>query len=59
MKALNILNKILFILNIVIGSILLRKCGDKICLLFWGSILLGGIEGIIFSNLYEEGKNER
>ncbi len=52
MKALNILNKVLFILNIIIGSILLRKFGDKICLLFWGSILLGGIEGIIFSDLY-------
>ncbi len=53
MKVLKILNKLSIILNIIIGSILTIKFGVKIGLLFWGSIMLGGIEGIIFSNLYE------
>lgn len=51
MKVLNILNKLSSILNIIIGSILTIVFGIKIGLLFWCSVMLGGIEGIIFSNL--------
>jgi len=54
MKVLKIINKLLIIVNAIIGCIIVRKFGVKISLIFWGSILLGGIEGIIFSAVNEE-----
>lgn len=51
MRALNILNKLSSILNIIIITIVMETLGIKIGLLFGGAILLGGIEGIIFSSL--------
>lgn len=58
MKTLKILNRVLSILNIIIGSILTLTFGIKIGLLFWFSVMLGGIEGIIFDNLKGGEKDE-